>query len=226
MLRHFRSIDLSAPVIKECIQRVKIKPEEVQEVNYGLSIIAEAALETDVPARQATLRAGLPPENISLTVNRACCSSLSALRLGYRAIRSGDLDIALAVDADGLHVGQGDLPVKVARQLLPLDKILGISTTTVEQAVAGLAEGADHVAVGSIYPTPTKKTAVGVGLERLRQVRQAVSVPLVAIGGINKDNVADVIAAGADSVAVISAVLAADSPETAARQIAEKFEAR
>ncbi len=136
------------------------------------------------------------------------------------------LDIALAVDADGLHVGQGDLPVKVARRLLPLDKILGISTTTVEQAIAGLAEGADHVAVGSIYPTPTKKTAVGVGLERLHQVRQAVSAPLVAIGGINKDNVADVIAAGADSVAVISAVLAADSPETAARQIAEKFEAR
>ena len=102
VLRDFRSIDLAALVIKECVQRVKVNPEEVQEVNYGLSIIAEAALETDVPARQATLHAGLPPENISLTVNRACCSSLSALRLGYRAIRSGDLDIALAVGSDNM----------------------------------------------------------------------------------------------------------------------------
>jgi len=134
------------------------------------------------------------------------------------------LDIALAAGADGLHLGQGDLPVKAARQLLPLDKILGISTTNVEQAVTGLADGADHVAVGSIYPTSTKETAVVVGLESLRQVRQAVSAPLVAIGGINKDNVADVIAAGADAVAVISGVIAADSPEVASRQIAGIFE--
>lgn len=135
------------------------------------------------------------------------------------------LDVALATDADGLHVGQGDLPVKVARELLPLDKILGISTATVKQAVAGQSEGADYVAVGSIYPTPTKEITVGVGLERLRQVKQAISVPLVAIGGINKDNAADVIAAGADSVCVISAVLGAGLPEAAARQITEKFEA-
>jgi len=136
------------------------------------------------------------------------------------------LDVALAVDADGLHVGQGDLPVKVARKLLPVDKILGISTATVEQAVAALSEGADYVAVGSIYTTSTKEKAVAVGPERLRQIRQAVPVPLVAIGGINKDNVTEVIAAGADSVCVISAVLGADSPEEASREIAGKFEAK
>ncbi len=136
------------------------------------------------------------------------------------------LDVALAVDADGLHVGQEDLPAKVARELLPLDKLLGVSATTVEQAALAQAEGADYVAVGAIYPTPTKGAAKAVGLEILRQVRQAVSVPVVAIGGINQDNAADVIAAGADSVAVISAVLSAVSPEAAARQIAEKFETR
>jgi acetyl-CoA C-acetyltransferase len=81
---------------------VNVKPEEVEEVNYGLSIIAEAALETDVPARQATLFAGFPPENISITVNRACCSSLSALRLGYRAIRAGEIDVALAVGSENM----------------------------------------------------------------------------------------------------------------------------
>ncbi len=101
-LRDFRSIDLGALVMKECLKRVEVKPAEVQEVNYGLAIILEAGLETDVPARQATLLAGFPPESISITVNRACCSSLSALRLGYRAIRAGEIDIALAVGSDNM----------------------------------------------------------------------------------------------------------------------------
>ena len=134
------------------------------------------------------------------------------------------LDVALGTDADGLHLGQDDLPVKVARKLLPLGKILGCSTTTVNQAMAAQSEGADYVAVGSMYPTPSKETAVVVGLDRLREIRQAISLPLVAIGGITKNNVAEVIAAGADSVAVISAVLGAESPEEAARQIVANME--
>ncbi|GAI34067.1 unnamed protein product, partial [marine sediment metagenome] len=119
------------------------------------------------------------------------------------------LDLALATDADGLHLGQNDLPIKVARKLLPIDKILGCSTTTIDQAITAEAEGADYIAVGSIYPTLFKETAKVVGLERLRQIRQAVTLPLVAIGGINKDNAGEVMAAGADSVAVISAILQA-----------------
>ncbi|GAI91805.1 unnamed protein product, partial [marine sediment metagenome] len=125
------------------------------------------------------------------------------------------LDLALASDADGLHLGQNDLPIKVARKLLPIGKILGCSTTTVDQAIAAESEGADYIAAGSIYPTSSKETAKVVGLERLRQIRQAVSLPLVAIGGITKDNTAEVLAAGADSVAVISAILQAESPEEA-----------
>lgn len=136
------------------------------------------------------------------------------------------LDIALATEADGLHLGQNDLPIKVARQLLPIDKILGGSVTTEDQAITAEAEGADYIAVGSIYPTTYKKTATVVGVERLRQVRQAISLPLVAIGGINKDNAAEVMAAGVNSVAVISAVLEAESPEEAARQIIDSFGAR
>ena len=134
------------------------------------------------------------------------------------------LDVALEADADGLHVGQDDLPVKVARKLLPMGKILGCSATTVKQAVTAQSEGADYVAVGSMYPTPSKETAKVVGLERLRQVRQAISLPLVAIGGITKDNASEVIAAGADAVAVISAVLGAESPEKASRQIVDRLE--
>jgi acetyl-CoA C-acetyltransferase len=102
VLKDFRSIDLGALVIRECLRRVNLAPAEVEEVNYGLSVILEAGLETDVPGRQATLFAGFPPESISLTVNRACCSSLSALRLGYRAIRAGEIQVALAVGSDNM----------------------------------------------------------------------------------------------------------------------------
>ena len=139
-------------------------------------------------------------------------------------IMNDDLDIALAARADGLHVGQRDLPVRVARKLLSMDMILGCSVTTVEQAVSAEADGADHIAVGSIYPTPTKETAKAVGLEMLRQVRQETTLPLVAIGGITRDSIAELRAAGADSVAVISAVLGANSPEEAAREIVDRFE--
>ncbi len=136
------------------------------------------------------------------------------------------LDIALATEADGLHLGQNDLPIKVARQLLPIDRILGGSVTTEDQAITAESEGADYIAVGAIYPTTYKETATVLGIERLRQVRQATSLPLVAIGGINRDNAAEVMAAGANSVAVISAVLEAESPKEATRQIIDSFGAR
>jgi len=147
---------------------------------------------------------------------------------GVLFIMNDYLDVALDSDADGLHLGQDDLPVKVARRLLPLGKVVGCSTTTVEQAVAAQSDGADYVAVGSIYPTSSKTlariAAKVVGLETLHQVRQAVTLPLVAIGGITRDNASEVMAAGADSVAVISAVLGAGSPEEASRQIADSLE--
>jgi thiamine-phosphate diphosphorylase len=133
------------------------------------------------------------------------------------------LDLVLATDADGLHLGQDDLPISVARNLLPIDKILGCSTTTVDQAITAESEGADYIAVGSMYPTSSKETAKVVGLDRLRQIRQAVTLPLVAIGGIARDNAAEVMAAGADAVAVISAVLHAEAPEEATRQIVARL---
>ena len=139
-------------------------------------------------------------------------------------IMNNDLDIALACDADGLHIGQGDLPVPAARRLLPIDKLIGCSVATAEEARNAEAEGADYIAVGSIYPTRSKADATVVGLKRLRQIRKAVSLPIVAIGGIDAGNARDVIDAGADAVAVISAVLGAKDIEKAARKIAERLE--
>ena len=136
------------------------------------------------------------------------------------------LDVALESDADGLHVGQEDLPVKVARKWLPLDKLIGASARTVELAQAAQADGADYLGVGAMYPTKSKVKTVLVGLERLREIKEAVSIPLVAIGGISKDYAAAAMGAGAVAVAVISAVMGADSPEEAARQIVAKLEAK
>jgi len=129
------------------------------------------------------------------------------LKAGILFIINDYLDLALAVDADGLHIGYGDLPVHVARRELPMTKIIGSSVTTVSRAIEGGGEGADYISVGSMFPTESKEGAIVVGLDMLKQVREAVSSPVVAIGGIDKSNVGEVIAAGADCVAVISAVL-------------------
>ena len=101
-LKDIPSIDLGAMVIREVLKRVSLNGEEVEETYYGSAIPAEAALETDVPARQATLKAGMPSQAVSITVDRACCSSLAAVRLGYRAIRSGEIEVALGVGAENM----------------------------------------------------------------------------------------------------------------------------
>jgi len=145
---------------------------------------------------------------------------------GVLFIMNDYLDLAVAAGADGLHIGREDLPCVEARKLLPIHMILGRSVTGVELAVTAEADGADYIAVGSMYPTSSKETAMVVGPEMLSQVRQATSRPLVAIGGITGNNAAEVMAAGADAVAVIRAVICADSPEEAARQIVTEIEVK
>lgn len=136
------------------------------------------------------------------------------------------LDLALAVAADGLHIGQTDLPLYEARRLLPPDKILGLSTQTVAQAIQAEKDGADYIGVGAIFPTTSKPDAKISGLTMLAEIRKAVKLPIVAIGGITLQNVGEVIAAGANSAAVISAVLGVSSPEEAARQFVAKFKSK
>ncbi|HXV21462.1 MAG TPA: bifunctional hydroxymethylpyrimidine kinase/phosphomethylpyrimidine kinase [Desulfuromonadales bacterium] len=134
--------------------------------------------------------------------------------------------LALLSEADGVHLGQGDGSIGEARSILGPGRIIGVSTRTVDQALAAQSQGADYIGLGAIYPTGSKNNAELVGLERLRQVRQAVTLPIVAIGGIDRDNAGAAIDAGAEAVAVISAVMGADAPAVAAREISLLFNRR
>jgi thiamine-phosphate diphosphorylase len=144
-------------------------------------------------------------------------------RAGALFIVNDRADLALAVGAGGLHVGQDDLPAPAARRLLPSGTVLGVSTHDVHQARQALADGADYVAVGSIFPTGTKAGFQLVGPELVRNLRSEIPVPLVGIGGITLDNAEQVVGAGADAVAVISAVCAAPDPEDATRRLMERL---
>jgi len=143
---------------------------------------------------------------------------------GIPFIVNDRVDVALAVDADGVHLGDDDMPVGIARRLLGPDKIIGASADSVEKALLYSKEGADYLGVGSVFATSTKPDAgEPIGLEKLSRIVRAVSIPVVAIGGINEDNVAEVIRTGVAGVAVVSAIVAADDVEEAARKLMEKI---
>ena len=130
------------------------------------------------------------------------------------------LDVAQAIEADGVHLGQTDMPLETAKGILGDTMIIGISAECLADAITAEEGGADYLGVSPIYATPTKTdTAPALGLEGLREIRKAVRLPLVGIGGLNKGNAADVIRYGADGVAVVSAIVAADDPEDAAREL-------
>lgn len=120
------------------------------------------------------------------------------------------LDIALAVGAAGVHLGQDDLPCAVARRLLGEDFIIGVSAHNPAEAVQAVSEGADYLGCGAVFGTATKHDVAKLGLENLRAIRKAVAVPMVGIGGITADNYAEVLATGANGAAIVSGILAQD----------------
>ena len=130
------------------------------------------------------------------------------------------LDIALAAGADGVHVGQSDLPAAVVRSLVPKDFLVGVSVGSVAEALAAEADGADYVAVSPVFSTASKHDAGdGHGLDTARAICDAVSVPVVGIGGLNKDNIPEVISAGIDGIAVISAVVSQEDISASAAEL-------
>jgi thiamine-phosphate pyrophosphorylase len=141
-------------------------------------------------------------------------------KAGVLFIVNDRLDIALSCGADGVHLGQDDMPARLARPLCPPGFIIGVSAGTLEEAVQAVRDGADYIGLGPICYTGSKKDAGPVcGFDLITQVKRNVSLPVVAIGGIGPDNVQDAIAAGADGLAVISAVVSQDDIALAAKRL-------
>lgn len=154
--------------------------------------------------------------NEALEVKKICAEYNLPLIINDR------LDIALAVDADGIHVGQSDMPIDVIRRILGDDKLIGLSAGNVEEALEAVKMGADYLGVGAVFHTDTKKDAVDVGINMLKSVRDSVDIPMVGIGGINLDNIDKIYGLGIDGVAVVSCIMASDDPYKAAYTLSEK----
>ncbi len=133
-----------------------------------------------------------------------------------------DVVIAREVDADGVHIGQSDMELIEARKVLGEDKIIGVSTKTLEQAVEAEKNGADYLGVGAVFTTDTKKDANAIAIETLKDICETVSIPVVAIGGICKENLMELAGNGIDGIAVVSAIYASTDIEAASKELYEK----
>jgi len=133
------------------------------------------------------------------------------------------VDVALAVNAEGVHVGQSDMPVAIARKLMGTDKIVGATAKTVPQAVEAYEQGADYLGVGAIYPTTTKVKTVLTSVDTLKEIVKAVPIKVNAIGGLNKDNIHVLKGSGIDGICAVSAIMKADDPCIAAKELREAF---
>jgi len=194
------------------------------QVTAGRDPLAVATAAVRGGARMLQLRDKLRDKGESLPLAAALqelCEANDVL-----LIINDHLDLAVAVGSGGVHLGQTDLPVEQARRVLAPHQVLGRSNREIEQLVESQQMGADHLAFGPIYPTGTKSIVrQPQGVERLKQARDVARVPLVAIGGINLENVAPVVAAGADAICVTAAVGAAPDPEAAASRLVEAIQA-
>jgi thiamine-phosphate pyrophosphorylase len=145
-------------------------------------------------------------------------------KYGVPLIINDRADIALAVDADGLHIGQKDLPYKEARRIMGKNKIIGVSASNLTEAVAAAAEkGVDYLGVGAMFTTDTKKDADSTTMDELRRIRQIIKLPIVAIGGINKSNIPSFAGTGIDGIAVVSAIVSQEDASGAARELKSLF---
>jgi thiamine-phosphate pyrophosphorylase len=183
----------------------------------GLGPAVRAALAGGVAIVQ--LREKEMPERRLLQVARRV--RVWTRETGALFIMNDRADVAVAADADGVHVGQDELPVKEARAIVGPRRLVGVSTHTIEQARQAVLDGADYLGVGPVFPSATKSFDSLAGLEFVRQVAAEISLPWFAIGGINAENVAAVVEAGAQRIAVSQAVLSAEDPAAAARALGD-----
>lgn len=144
-------------------------------------------------------------------------------RYGVPLIIDDRVDVALAIGAEGVHVGQTDMPVKMARALMGPDKIVGATTKTVPQALEAYEQGADYLGVGAIYPTTTKVVTILTSVDTLKEIVKSVPLRVNAIGGLNKDNIGILKGSGIAGICAVSAIMKAADPELATRELKQVF---
>jgi thiamine-phosphate pyrophosphorylase len=133
------------------------------------------------------------------------------------------VDIALAIDADGVHVGQSDMPGDVTRKLIGEDKILGISAATIDEAKKAQKDGADYIGTGAVFPTSTKDDAESVTKDELTEIVKSIDIPVVAIGGINLENASQLTDTGIAGLSVVSAIMSSDNPKKSSQELLKIF---
>ena len=201
-----------------------------QNIDYSLYLVTDRGLargRSTVEVVKAAVSGGVT----CIQLREKDCSTLEFIEQA-RAIKNfleerevpliinDRLDVALAVGADGVHLGQKDMPLEMSRKIAGSSMLIGISAESVQDAIEAENGGADYLGVSPIYATPTKTdTAPPLGIQGLREIKNRVKIPLVGIGGLNNSNAAEVIRNGADGVAVVSAIVAAEDPETAAMNL-------
>lgn len=201
-------------------------------MKYGLYVITDEKLSQGLDHVEIASRAlaggadviQLRDKSCDCSYFGRCAQEINALarEAGALFIVNDRLDIALQCGADGVHIGQGDISLKFARRVAPKGFIIGVSAGTLEEAMEAERDGADYIGLGPIFTTASKDDAGPCcGLDLLRGVKAKVSIPVVAIGGIGLHNAAEVLAAGADGLAVISAVVSQDDVIAAARNLKE-----
>ena len=205
--------------------------ESKRKVDYSLELCTDRRLMTSSSIEECVEHAIQGGVTI-VQLREKDCSSREFYELALRVKRvtkqyqvpliiNDRVDIALAADADGVHVGQKDLPCQEVRRLVGEKKIVGVSAANRTAALQAAADGADYIGVGAVFATGTKQDAVVIAPEELAAIRQAVSIPMVAIGGIQKQTLPLLKGTGIDGVAVISAIVAQPDVEQAARELKE-----
>lgn len=203
------------------------------DVDYTLYLVTDRAListKTLEEAIQQAINGGctmiqLREKEVSSLEFYQTAISIKAITEKHQVplIINDRVDIALAVGADGVHIGQSDLPAYVVRKLVGSGMLVGVSVSTVQEAIRAVKDGADYVGVGAMYPTDTKTDAKLVSMNELQRIRNAVSIPIVVIGGVNKKTVLDFAGTGIDGLAVISAVISQEDITAASKDLIKLF---
>ena len=209
------------------MRKIEMKPESI---DYSLYLVTDR----DLSRGRATLKvviAGVTGGVTCVQLREKNCSTRTFIKEALSVkqylkkhniplIINDRVDVAQAIGADGVHLGQTDMPLTMAKDILKGSMIIGISVESLEDAIRAEKDGADYIGISPIFATPTKTdTSPPLGLEGLKEISRAVSLPKVAIGGLNKENAGEVILNGANGIAVVSAIVSADDPRKAAKEL-------